>query len=189
MDEYPNGTNAVVAVLNYTGFDMEDAMILNKSSYERGFTRHASVYKTFKVDIKDEAERAGSDTKGDKPRMKFANRKDSGRMSASRYSSENKRNDEVLYPSLGEDGLPEVGTWVKEGDPLYCVVDELTGRDRPGKHKEKESAYPFLLPFPPFSYQFKIVIICLLFKKVFMQQEQTYGIIVDLTLSSFYLSS
>lgn len=139
MDEYPNGTNAVVAVLSYTGFDMEDAMILNKSSYERGFG-HASVYKTFKVDIKDEAERAGSDTKGDKPRMKFANRKDSGRMSTSRYSSENERNDEVLYPSLGEDGLPEVGTWVKEGDPLYCVVDELTGRDRPGKHKEKESA-------------------------------------------------
>lgn len=24
MDEYPNGTNAVVAVISYTGFDMED---------------------------------------------------------------------------------------------------------------------------------------------------------------------
>eukprot|EP00953_Heterococcus_sp_UTEX-ZZ885_P021721 12104-Heterococcus_DN1.PRE.7 len=35
------GTNAVVAVISYTGFDMEDAMILNKSSYERGFG-HAS---------------------------------------------------------------------------------------------------------------------------------------------------
>jgi DNA-directed RNA polymerase I subunit RPA2 len=141
MDEYPNGTNAVVAVLSYTGFDMEDAMILNKSSYERGFG-HASVYKTMKVDIKDEAERAGSDTKGDKPRMKFSNKKVRSRMNNSSTDDTGGigTTDEVLYPNLGEDGLPEVGTWVDEGDPIYCVVDELTGRDRPGKHKEKEKA-------------------------------------------------
>ncbi len=35
LDDYPQGTNAVVAVISYTGFDMEDAMILNKSSFER----------------------------------------------------------------------------------------------------------------------------------------------------------
>ena len=45
MDEYPSGTNAVVAVISYTGFDMEDACVISKSSFERGFG-HASVYKT-----------------------------------------------------------------------------------------------------------------------------------------------
>jgi DNA-directed RNA polymerase I subunit RPA2 len=142
MDEYPNGTNAVVAVLSYTGFDMEDAMILNKSSYERGFG-HASVYKTMKVDIKDEVERAGADAKGgDKPRMKFSNKKVRSRINTTTSSSIGGigTTDEVLYPNLGEDGLPEVGTWVDEGDPIYCVVDELTGKDRAGKHKEKEKA-------------------------------------------------
>ena len=45
LDEYPQGTNAVVAVISYTGYDMEDAMILNKASFERGFG-HGAVYKT-----------------------------------------------------------------------------------------------------------------------------------------------
>ena len=146
MDEYPNGANAVVAVLSYTGFDMEDAMILNKSSYERGFG-HASVYKTITVDIKDEIERAGASTSGDKPRMRFGNK--TVRSSVKRWRPDNEvegeggsniETNEVLYPNLGEDGLPEVGTWVKEGETLYCVIDELTGKDRAGKHKEKETA-------------------------------------------------
>ncbi|KAF8427444.1 DNA-directed RNA polymerase I subunit RPA2 [Tirmania nivea] len=45
LDNFPNGMNAVVAVISYTGYDMDDAMILNKSSYERGFG-YGTVYKT-----------------------------------------------------------------------------------------------------------------------------------------------
>lgn len=50
LPDYPSGTNAVVAVISYTGYDMEDAMILNKSSYERGFG-HGCVYKNYSYDI------------------------------------------------------------------------------------------------------------------------------------------
>lgn len=122
MDEYPNGTNAIVAVLSYTGFDMEDAMILNKGSYERGFG-HASVFKTLRVNIEDEAKRGEQASS----RIRFGNK--------------TKNDGEPLHPSLGEDGLPEIGATVEEGDPLYCVVDDLTGKDRVGKHKEREKAY------------------------------------------------
>jgi DNA-directed RNA polymerase I subunit RPA2 len=45
MDNNAMGVNAVVAVISYTGYDMEDAMILNKSSYERGLA-HGSIYKS-----------------------------------------------------------------------------------------------------------------------------------------------
>lgn len=127
MDEYPNGTNAVVAVLSYTGFDMEDAMILNKGAYERGFG-HASVYKTIQVKLQEEAKMAGvSEKNGESPRMRFGNKIDqSGGM---------------VHKNLGQDGLPEVGSSVEKGDPLYCVVDDLSGKDRVARHKEKERAY------------------------------------------------
>lgn len=43
----------MVAVLAYTGYDMEDAMILNKSSMERGLA-HGTLYKTEMIDLKQE---------------------------------------------------------------------------------------------------------------------------------------
>ena len=57
FDDYNSGTNAVVAVISYTGYDMEDAMIINKTSYENGFG-HGCVYKTVEYTLtKDELKR------------------------------------------------------------------------------------------------------------------------------------
>lgn len=53
LEEYPMGINAVVAVLAYTAYDMEDAMVINKSSMERGFF-YGSIYKTEVVEIERE---------------------------------------------------------------------------------------------------------------------------------------
>ncbi len=45
FDENPAGINAVVAIACYTGFNMEDSIIINRSAIERGLF-HSTCYKT-----------------------------------------------------------------------------------------------------------------------------------------------
>lgn len=71
FDQSPSGTNAVVAVISYTGYDMEDAMIINKSAYERGFG-HGTVYKSYLRDLNE-----GSST-GARSKFRLVRQKDQG---------------------------------------------------------------------------------------------------------------
>lgn len=50
-NEIPAGQNAMVAVMSYSGYDIEDALVLNKASIDRGFFR-AEVYKTTTMTLK-----------------------------------------------------------------------------------------------------------------------------------------
>ncbi|KAF0991447.1 hypothetical protein HZS_6138, partial [Henneguya salminicola] len=57
FDKLPAGQNATVAVMSYSGYDIEDALILNKASLDRGFAR-CLVYKRFQVSLKNYANQA-----------------------------------------------------------------------------------------------------------------------------------
>eukprot|EP01129_Flabellula_baltica_P016071 TRINITY_DN8407_c0_g1_i1.p1 TRINITY_DN8407_c0_g1~~TRINITY_DN8407_c0_g1_i1.p1 ORF type:complete len:1031 (-),score=239.80 TRINITY_DN8407_c0_g1_i1:20-3112(-) len=121
LDNYLTGTNAVVAVLAYTGYSMEDAMIINKSSHDRGFG-NGCIYKTEKIDLGPKK----NSLKG---------------FSASQYFHNiNHENGELVEETLDEDGLPSVGQRLSKGDPYYVVWDEETEKHKVINYKGKEGS-------------------------------------------------
>ncbi|MEW5318770.1 MAG: hypothetical protein WDW38_009963 [Sanguina aurantia] len=56
-DQLGAGQNATVAVMSYSGYDIEDAMVMNKSSLDRGFGR-CIVLKKYAASLKKYANRA-----------------------------------------------------------------------------------------------------------------------------------
>lgn len=128
MDSFPNGTNAVVAVISYTGYDMEDAMILNKSAHERGFA-YGTVYKSQTVDLSDVRGASKSKTT---PNLHFG------------FGYDIITEGDKAHPHchfIDNDGLPFVGTRLSTGDPLAAYVDDTTGRTQFVKYKGDETAY------------------------------------------------
>uniref|UniRef100_A0AAA9TWZ4 DNA-directed RNA polymerase n=2 Tax=Bos TaxID=9903 RepID=A0AAA9TWZ4_BOVIN len=115
MDNYPIGTNAIVAVISYTGYDMEDAMIVNKASWERGFA-HGSVYKSEFIDLSERIKQ-GDDSLvfGVKP------------------------GDPRVLQKLDNDGLPFIGAQLKYGDPYYSYLNLNTGEGFVMYYKSKEN--------------------------------------------------
>ncbi|KAG5186658.1 DNA-directed RNA polymerase III subunit RPC2 [Tribonema minus] len=51
FDEVPAGQNSIIAVMSYSGYDIEDASVLNKGSIDRGFGR-CMVFRKHQVALK-----------------------------------------------------------------------------------------------------------------------------------------
>lgn len=129
MDSFPNGTNAIVAVISYTGYDMEDAMILNKSAHERGFA-YGTVYKSQIIDLK---EQKGAIKATNAPTLHFGLGYEIKTEGEKRHS---------CLDFLDLDGLPHIGMRLNPGDPIAAYTDDTTGgRTKFVKYKGDEIAY------------------------------------------------
>lgn len=107
---YNSGCNAVIAVISYTGYDMEDAMIINKSSLERGFG-NGVIYKTVEYQInKDEV----------KKNQKYKLFKD---------APHDKKKDYRLPDGISkDDGIVKVGNRLKKTSVVLVLYDTIKGQ-------------------------------------------------------------
>lgn len=115
LDEFPLGTNAIVAVLAYSGYDMEDAMVLNKSSVDRGLC-HGHIYQTETIDL---AQRGG-------------------RSDHSQRIFRRSNLDKLVNSLIDSDGLPYVGQTINPNDPYCSVYNEVTSTTKTTKLKGLE---------------------------------------------------
>ena len=96
----PAGQNAIAAILSYTGYNIEDAIIMNKSSIDRGFMR-ATFMRLYQTE--EQKYPGGLEDRIEKP-------KPDARLVGMREPK--------AYEKLDEDGLVEPETYVVGGDVL-----------------------------------------------------------------------
>jgi DNA-directed RNA polymerase III subunit RPC2 len=137
-DKLPAGQNATVVVMSYSGYDIEDALVLNKASVDRGFGR-CQVFRKYTTELQKypngRRERIGD------PVNQAVNGGTTRR--------------EEKYEALDDDGLATVGYRVKSGEvmvkketPLDLTTTGI-GLDR-GPSEYRDSAISYRIPDPAY---------------------------------------
>ena len=99
---------------------MEDAMIIKKSSYERGFC-HGSLFKNV--------------------RYTFNIQKDQMKVLQMLTKKEQDDIKNMIPMNLGEDGFPKVGSYIAKGSYLFCVYSTKNQRLKIRRYKGDEPCF------------------------------------------------
>ena len=99
LSDMPSGDTVILAIMMYTGYNQEDAIIMNKASIDRGLFRQV-VYKSYKT-VAETGEEFG------RPEVRPGE-------SSSRYAA------------IDDNGLPKIGAAVREGD---CIIGKIRRDD------------------------------------------------------------
>ncbi|QIX02291.1 hypothetical protein AMS68_007808 [Peltaster fructicola] len=123
-DKLPAGQNATVAVMSYSGYDIEDALVLNKASCDRGFGR-CQVFKKVSMPLKSY-----------------------GNGSQDRLHNWDPKN--VRHAKVGADGLVDVGLELEGGD-VYMTREVPVNTIKPlssAQQTWQKSPLTYKLPDP-----------------------------------------
>jgi DNA-directed RNA polymerase III subunit RPC2 len=128
-DKLPAGQNATVVVMSYSGYDIEDALVLNKASVDRGFGR-CQVFRKYATEL-----------------IKLPNGK-KDRLGFPDYTLEK-------HAILDVDGLATVGYQVKSGEAMVkkeTPEDQTStgiGLDR-GSNMFRDASISYRIPDPAY---------------------------------------
>lgn len=120
MDKYfrntdlPNGMNAVVAIMCFTGYNQEDSVLLNKAAVERGLFR-SFFYRTYRDEEKKNAT-TGEEEKFCKP--------DPSKTEGMRHGT---------YDKLSSEGYAPENTWVESDDIIIGKVSPVRQGNQGGR--------------------------------------------------------
>ncbi|KAH8674772.1 putative DNA-directed RNA polymerase III subunit RPC2 [Tricladium varicosporioides] len=138
-DKLPAGQNATVAVMSYSGYDIEDALVLNKSSVDRGFGR-CQVLRKYVTQLRKYPNRSQDRIGDPQPELQV---------------------DDKKHSRLGKDGFANVGEEIKSGHvylnkevPLNTASTGI-GSDY-GTNEFKPAPMTYRLPDP--SYVDKVML-------------------------------
>ncbi|KAF7562721.1 hypothetical protein G7046_g1422 [Stylonectria norvegica] len=136
-DKLPAGQNATVVVMSYSGYDIEDALVLNKASVDRGFGR-CQVFRKYTTELQKypngRRERIGDPENEGEGKVKHRIAK---------------------HEALDDDGLAIVGYKINSGETMVkkeTPIDQTTtgiGMDR-GPSEYRDSAVSYRIPDPAY---------------------------------------
>ncbi|KAF3902060.1 hypothetical protein AA313_de0210168 [Arthrobotrys entomopaga] len=142
-DKLPAGQNAIVAVMSYSGYDIEDALVLNKSSVDRGFGR-CQVLRKYVTTLKKHPNQT-MDRIGDR-------------------KTDEEGNPIKKHRIIESDGLAAVGERIEQGEsyilkqvPTHTANNPAEGlQNRLGDYKDAAMSYKLADP----AYIDKVMVSC-----------------------------
>ena len=116
VDKLPYGTNCIVAIASYSGYNQEDSVILNQSSIDRGMFR-SLYYRSY--EDSEEVLPSGE-------RVYFGNPE---------YQTDVEKSNTVKYDKLNEHGFVREGEYVTDTDAIIGKCVERPMKSSDGSHK------------------------------------------------------
>jgi len=143
-EKLPAGHNASVAVMSYSGYDIEDAIVMNKASLDRGFGR-CGYFKRTSTQLES---RAGLIEQVRGPPVELGRAQGGGIRSRGTNPGLVRK-----YASVDNDGLPRIGDFIHDGSIVINKLSPIvtdTSSHTVSASSWVESAVKYKNPVPSF---------------------------------------